>query len=194
MKNMELVIGITGASGVIYGYNLLKVLTDISDSNLHLIISKNAHQLLDFETNLSQADLKNIVQNYYENAVLTASIASGSKKFDAMVIVPCTMSTTAKINSGISDNLITRVADVCLKEKRKLIIVPRETPLNSTHLKNLLELSKKGVVVIPAMPAFYHKPKSMEDLIDFITGKILDNLGIDHELFDRWSGAGQNDR
>ncbi len=186
--SMEIVIGITGASGVIYGVRLLEILSKKQDCNLHLILSNNAIQLIEFETDRKIDDIIKLADHYYDNSDLTASIASGSKIFDRMIIVPCTMSTAAKINIGISDNLITRVADVCLKECRKLLIVPRETPFNTTHLKNLFELSQKNVTVLPAMPAYYHKPQSLEEQIDFIIGKILDILNIEHNLYKRWSG------
>jgi 4-hydroxy-3-polyprenylbenzoate decarboxylase len=185
---MELIIGISGASGVIYGVNLLEVLKTIPNCSVNLIISDNAKQILSFETQFKPEQLPALVDHYYENNDLTAGIASGSMPIDSMVIIPCSMSTAAKVNTGIADNLITRAADVCIKEQRRLIIVPRETPCNSTHLKNLYELSNKGVSVLPAMPGFYHRPKSIDDLVHFITGKILDQLGIDHELYKRWSG------
>ena len=185
---MELVLGITGASGVCYGIDLLDHFSHDQTVNLHLILSDNAKQLIAFETTEAIATVQQKAQHCYDNSDLTPSIASGSKRIDAMAIVPCSMSTAAKINTGIADNLITRVADVCLKEGRKLIIVPRETPLNSTHLKNLSELSSKSVIVLPAMPAFYHQPQGMNDLVSFITGKILDALGLDHNLYQRWEG------
>lgn len=190
---MELIIGITGASGVVYGINLLKSLSQNKDCTIHLIISENAKQLIKFELQQSLTDLTSLANHYYKNSALSSSIASGSKLITGMVIVPCSMSTAAKINTGISDNLITRAADVCLKERRKLIIVPRETPCNSTHLRNLTELSEKGVIILPAMPGFYHLPKSIDELINFITGKILDQLGIEHELYNRWTGDGAKD-
>ncbi len=187
---MDVIIGITGASGVEYGVNLLETLSQMQNVhiNIHLIISENAKKLLKFETKSTLDELNLTANNYYDNSDLGASIASGSKMIECMIIIPCSMSTAAKINTGITDNLITRAADVCIKEHRKLIIVPRETPLNSTHLKNLLELSQKGVLVLPAMPAFYHRPAELNDLITFITGKILDSMGITHELYARWSG------
>ena len=190
---MDIVIGITGASGVIYGLRLMEILSKQQDCILHLIISKNASQLIEYETNKKIEDVSALADFYYDNSDLAADIASGSKLFDIMIIVPCTMSTAAKVNTGISDNLITRAADVSLKEGRKLIIVPRETPLNTTHLYNLLELSKKGVVVLPGMPAFYHKPKNLNDQVEFITGKILDILGIEHNLYKRWSGEDESE-
>lgn len=185
---MELVVAITGASGVIYGINFLKSLQSISDCKVHLIISKNAKELISYETNFQIEDIVKLSDYYYENTNLGAIIASGSKLINGMVIIPCSMSTAAKINTGIADNLVTRAADVCIKEQRKLIIVPRETPCNSTHLRNLLQLSESGVLVLPAMPGFYHKPQQLNDLVNFITGKVLDQLGIDNTLFSRWSG------
>ena len=185
---MEIVIALTGASGVDYGINLLRIFKSISSCQIHLIVSENAKELIDFESNVSLNDIIGYSNFYYENSALSSTIASGSKIIDGMVIIPCSMSTAAKINTGITDNLITRVADVCFKEHRKLIIVPRETPFNSTHLKNMLELSEKGAVILPAAPAFYHKPTNLEDLLNFISGKILDNLGLEHTLYTRWSG------
>jgi 4-hydroxy-3-polyprenylbenzoate decarboxylase len=184
---MELIIGISGASGVIYGIKLLKHLSAEQNCKINLIISDHAKQLIEYETNENIDDLIKLSDHYYENSALESSIASGSKLIEGMVIVPCSMSTLAKINSGITDNLITRAADVSLKEQRKLIVVPRETPCNSIHLRNLAELSTAGVIILPGMPGFYHLPQSIDDLINFITGKILDQLGIDHELFTRWS-------
>jgi 4-hydroxy-3-polyprenylbenzoate decarboxylase len=184
---MELIVAITGASGVIYGISFLKALQSISDCKVHLIVSKNAKDLISYETSYQLEEIMKLSDYSYENTKLDAVIASGSKIIDGMVIIPCSMSTAAKINTGIADNLITRAADVCMKEQRKLIIVPRETPCNSTHLRNLLQLSESGVIVLPAMPGYYHKPQQLNDLVNFITGKVLDQLGIENTLFSRWS-------
>ena len=186
---MELIVSLTGASGVIYGLRLLEVLKSIKGHNVHLIISENAKKLIEFETELDIEDVLKNSNEFYKNSDLSAIIASGSKMIDAMVIIPCSMSTAAKINAGIADNLIVRTADVCLKEKRRLILVPRETPINTTHLTNLLSLSQKGVLILPAMPGFYHKPQVISDQVDFIVGKVLDNLRIPHKLYRRWGGV-----
>ncbi|MDZ5010427.1 UbiX family flavin prenyltransferase, partial [Clostridium perfringens] len=129
-------------------------------------------------------DYKNV--KLEDNNNLFAGVASGSNKYDAVIILPCSMGTLAEISHGLSKNLLCRAADVALKEGRKLIIVPRETPLNSIHLENMLRLSKLGVGIIPAMPGFYHHPTSMNDLVDFLIGKILDYLNINNKLFNKW--------
>jgi 4-hydroxy-3-polyprenylbenzoate decarboxylase len=178
---MKIVIGITGASGVIYGIRLLEVLQE----EKFLIISENGKKLVREETNHHIEDLKSKT-HYYEDHQLDAPLASGSFLFDAMVVVPCSVSTLSKIASGIADTLITRCATVALKERRKLILVPRETPLNTIHLQNMTFLSMQGVVILPPVPAFYSVPQSIDDTINFVVGKILDQLGISHDLFKRW--------
>ena len=181
---MQLIVAITGASGVIYGKRLLEVLR--GHHEVHLIISKNSEKLIEYELKTTKKELAKLANHVYDEDFLNSPISSGSFITDAMVIVPCSMKTLAGIAHGYSENLISRAADVILKEKRKLILVPRETPLNNVHLRNLLELAMQGVIILPAMPAFYHKPKKIEDLTDFIVGKILDSLGLGHELFKRW--------
>ncbi len=181
---MKIVIGITGASGIVYATTLLKYL-EVEET--HLILSKNAECLLEHELDLSVNDVIKLADYNYDNSDLSVSISSGTVKYDAIVIIPCSTSTLSKIASGVTDNLITRVADVCLKEHRKLILVPRETPLNTIHLQNMAKLSSLGVVILPAMPAFYTKPEKIEDMVNFIVGKVLDALGIAHELYTSWS-------
>ncbi len=180
-----IVVGITGASGVIYGIRLLKVLNELNIEN-SLIISDAAKTVINHETNERIEDIIKLADNYYEFDDLTASINSGSFKFDGLVIVPCSMKTLSSIANGYASNTITRVADVSLKEKRKTIIVPRETPLRSIHLENMLSLSKEGAVILPAMPGFYSDNDTIDDQINFIVGKILDSLNIENNIYKRW--------
>lgn len=184
---MRLVMAITGASGVIYGKRLLEVLRN-KKIETHLIISKAAEKVMTHELQVSKEDVEKLAVQYYNVDDLSAPMVSGSYKTDAMIIIPCSMKTLAGIAHGYSDNLILRTADVMLKEKRKLILVPRETPLNVIHLSNMLELARQGVTILPAMPAYYHKPNNINQLVDYVVGKVLDCLSIDHELFLRWSG------
>lgn len=178
---MKIVVAITGASGVAYGIKLLEALEEPP----FLIVSESGKKIIEQETDYTIEDLKGKTI-YYEDHQMEAPLSSGSFLFDAMVIVPCTVSTLSKIASGIADTLITRCACVALKEKRTLIIVPRETPLSTLHLQNMVSLSMQGAVILPAMPAFYYNPRSVDDMVSFVVGKILDILHLDHHLFKRW--------
>ncbi|MDO5824650.1 UbiX family flavin prenyltransferase [Methanobrevibacter sp.] len=180
-----IVVGITGASGAIYGIRLLESLKELNIET-SLVISDLGKVVIESETDYSAEDVINLADNYYNFHDLTASINSGSFKTDGLVIVPCTMKTLSSIAHGYGSNTITRVADVSLKEKRPTIIVPRETPLRSVHLKNMLTLSQEGATILPAMPGFYSNPKTIDDQIDFIVGKILDSLKVENNLFERW--------
>jgi len=182
---MRLVIAITGASGVIYGKRLLEALHSKSIET-HLVISQAAERIIEHELGMTKKTFEKLADHVYEVKDWNSPIVSGSFKTDGMVIVPCSMKTLAGIANGYSDNVILRAADVTLKEKRKLILVPRETPLNVIHLQNMLNLAKQGVLIVPAMPAYYHKPKSIEALVNFIVGKVLDLLGIKNTLHKRW--------
>ena len=155
----------------------------------HLVISQAAKKIIKFEFGSSEKKIEELASYVYEINDWSCPIVSGSFKTDGMIIIPCSMKTLAGIANGFATNVILRAADVTLKEKRKLILVPRETPLNSIHLKNMLELSNLGGYILPAMPAFYHKPKNIDDLIDFIVGRILDLLNIEHSLYQRWNNA-----
>jgi len=183
----RLIIAITGASGVVYGKHLLEVLQK-KKIETHLIVSKTAEKIIAHELEIARSDIEKLADHVYSVDDLIAPIASGSFKTDAMIIIPCSMKTLAGIAHGYAENLILRAADVMLKEKRKLILVPRETPLSVIHLQNMLELAKQGVTILPAMPAYYHKPNNIKDIVDYVVGKALDCLEIDHELFERWSG------
>jgi len=185
---MRLVVGITGSSGVIYGIKVLEVLLKIKIET-HLIISKWGERNVQIETDKSVEFVKSLATRYYNNDDMAAPISSGSFKTDGMAIVPCSMKTLSSIANGYDDSLVSRAAGVCIKESRRLVIVPRETPLSKIHLQNMISLADIGVIVLPAMPGFYQRPKSMDDLITHIAGKILDQFGIEHNIYRRWGEA-----
>ena len=182
---MGIIVAITGATGAIYGVRLLQFLKKL-DISTHLVVSQWAGETLRTETSYTLEDLEKFATHIYDNNELGAAISSGSFKTAGMVIAPCSMKTLAAISCGFSSNLIQRAADVTLKEGKKLILVPRETPLNSIHLENMLKLSRLGVVMMPPMPAFYNKPASVEDIVNQHVGRILDQLGIEHDFIRRW--------
>jgi 4-hydroxy-3-polyprenylbenzoate decarboxylase len=182
---MKILLAITGASGSIYGIRLLEELVK-SGNEVHMIVSEDAKKILKHETNYTFDKIKKKTNFYYKNSDLFAAPSSGSYKLDAMVIVPCSMKTLSAIANGYCDTLISRAGICCLKEERKLILVIRETPLDLPGIKNILSAKQAGAAILPAMPGFYHKPKKIEGLIDFVVGKILDQLGIDNSLFKRW--------
>lgn len=190
----RLVVALTGASGVIYGIRLVEELLK-RDFEVHLIISDPAQIVIEQElkwefTNSVEETFKRYLPSdnlfLYENSNIAAPIASGSFLVDGMVVIPCTMSTVSNIAHGTSKNLLERAADVIIKERRQLVIVPRETPLSSIHLKNMLTLSDLGVYIVPAMPAFYNQPKDIDDMVNFVVGKVLDVLRVEHNLYNRY--------
>lgn len=187
---MRLVVAITGSSGVIYGVRLLEACKKLGVET-ELIISKAAETLIELELGKSAKELQKLAMRSYPPDDLTAPLASGSYQVDGMVIVPCSMKTLGAIANGIADNLITRAADVTLKQNRPLVLVPRETPLNLIHLENMAKLKRAGATILPAMPAFYHKPKEIIDLADFIVGRIFEMFGVEHELYRKWKGRGK---
>jgi len=182
---LRLVVAITGASGAIYGKRLLEVLRK-RGVETHLVVSKAAERVIKHELDMDKHSLERLASYTYDVNDLSAPLVSGSFKTDGMVVIPCSMKTLAGIANGYSDNLILRAGDVTIKERRPLIIVVRETPFNAIHLRNMLKLARLGVIILPASPAFYHKPKTLGDLVDYIVGKVLDILGIEHELYERW--------
>jgi len=184
---MRIIIGITGASGSIYGVRLIDVLK-AAGCEIHAVVSESGWQVLEYECGLTRNDIRDKVSVLHDINNIAASIASGSFRTDAMVIVPCSMRTLGAIANGIADSLLTRAADVMLKEGRSLLLVPRETPLNAIHLENMLKLARIGVKMIPASPGFYHRPQDIQSLIDMMVGKICDMLNIEHNLFERWQG------
>lgn len=187
-RKKKIIIGVTGASGTTYAIDLIKKLKEISTVETHGVISMWAKRNLKLESDMGLRELEDLLDFHYSISDLGAKIASGSFLIDGMVITPASMKTVAAISMGYSDNLIARAADVTLKEQRKLIIVPRETPLNTIHLENLTKLSIMGVQIIPPIPAFYNHPQSIQDLVDHQTMKILDALGIENEIGGRWEG------
>lgn len=181
---MRVVLGITGASGAIYGYRLLEKLHE-ANVEVKVIITRTGLQILEEEMGFGEKELSKFGK-VYRDYDLRAPMASGSYIFDAMVIAPCSMKTLGCIANGIASSLVTRAADVAMKEGRKLVLVLRETPLNIVHLRNMLRAAEAGAVVMPACPGFYHKPKTLEGLVDHMVGKVLDQLGIKHSLYRRW--------
>jgi 4-hydroxy-3-polyprenylbenzoate decarboxylase len=179
-------VAITGASGVIYGIRMLEVLKMKVET--HFIMSEWGAKTVKIETGRTAEYVRSLATKCYEDDNMAAPMSSGSFKTDGMVIVPCSMKTLASIANAFDDSLVSRAAGVCLKEQRKLVLVPRETPLSKIHLDNMSKLADAGAVILPAMPGFYHRPKTMEDLIDHVVGKVLDQFNIDHGLFRRWGG------
>ena len=185
----RVVVGITGASGISYGIRLLEVLKEF-DVEVHLTCSPSASLVNKHEGDGRSWDkVLDLADIVHDNDNLAASIASGSFKVKAMAIVPCSGTTLGKLAAGISDNLVTRAALVMLKERRQLILVPRETPLSTIYIDNMLKLSNAGAIIAPASPAFYNKPETLDDNINFIVGRVLDLLGYDSTIFSRWEGS-----
>ena len=188
MANKRLIIGITGTTGVIFGVRMVEYLREHQDNiETYLVISEVAKKLIKLETSTTSDSLSEKATYHFEPENLAAPIASGSFLTDGMIIIPCSMKTLAAIANGYSDNLIARAADVVLKERRRLVIVTRETPLNTIHLKNMLTLSEAGAIILPPVPAFYYKPKTIDEMINYTIGKVLDVFGIGHKLFERWN-------
>jgi 4-hydroxy-3-polyprenylbenzoate decarboxylase len=183
----SLIVAMSGASGVIYGVRLLQELKT-RNIDVHLIVSPVAEMNLQLETGIRLDALSKLATHGYDVKDLSAPISSGSFQVDGMVVVPCSTRTLSAVANGNSDNLITRAADVTLKEKRPLVLVPREMPFNVIHLRNMLFLAEIGAVILPACPAFYDQPKSIDQLVDHVVGKVMDVLRIEHNLFRRWQG------
>lgn len=182
---MRLVVGMTGSSGIVYGIRMLEVLKRCN-VDVHLIMTEWAKKCLALETDFDLSHLKSLAGSYSEDSNMAASVSSGTHKTDGMIIIPCSMKTLSSIANGYEETLVARAAGVTIKESRKLVIVPRETPLTSIHLENMLKLARIGIVVLPAMPGFYNKPKNVDDLINHVVGKCLDQFNIEHDLFKRW--------
>lgn len=183
---MKLVIAITGASGVIYGIRALEVLKRLGVET-HLVLSEWGEKTIKIETDKDGDYVRSLATRVYDDLNMAAPVSSGSFKTDGMAVIPCSMKTLASIANGLDDTLVARAADVCIKESRKVVLVPREAPLSRIHLENMGRLAGlPNVVIMPAMPGFYHRPKTLEELVDHVVGKVLDQFGIQHELFKRW--------
>lgn len=187
MGTRRLVVGMTGATGVIFGVRLLEVL-QTADIESHLIVSKWAQQNLTHETDYSIDTIRALADVVHAPGDMGATLSSGSFPVDGMVVVPCSASSLAAIAHGTTTHLVHRAADVTLKEGRKLVLVVRETPLNTIHLENMLRLSRMGVVILPPMPAFYNHPQSVRDIVDHIVVRVLDQFGVAVEFARRWDG------
>ena len=185
---MILIIGITGATGVIYGIRLLEVLSAIDDVETHLILSEASRQIIKYETDKKVEEIEKLADFSYRVDDIGVRLASGSFKRDGMIIAPCTIKTMSALANSYSDNLLVRSGDVTLKEGKKLVLLVRETPLHIGHIKNMERLCEMGATIMPPVPAFYHRPKTILDIVDHTVGKALDLFGIEHNLFPRWSG------
>ena len=181
----RIVIGISGASGVIYGIKMLRLLQE-KDFQTHLIISESGRQNIEIETSHKADDVAAMADFTYDNRDVGAALASGSYLTEGMVVVPCTIKTLSGIANSYTNNLLVRAADVTLKEKRKLVLVVRETPLHVGHLNLMMKAANMGAHILPPVPSFYHQPKTIDDIIHQTVGKIFDYLGIEHNLFTRW--------
>jgi 4-hydroxy-3-polyprenylbenzoate decarboxylase len=193
MPSRRLIVAITGATGAVYGMRLLEVLRPMREVETHLLISDagvlNLHQELD----LGRKEVEALADVTYSVRDVGAAIASGSFQSDGMVIAPCSMKTLAAVAHGLSDNLITRAADVVLKERRRLVLMVRETPFNLAHLRNMAAVTEMGGIIFPPLPAFYHKPQTITDMVDHTVGRVLDLFDIAHALAPRWSGMKKED-
>jgi 4-hydroxy-3-polyprenylbenzoate decarboxylase len=185
---MRLVVGISGSTGAIYGVRLLEVLRNSPEIETHLVVSPSAQQTIEYETGWRVGDVLDMASVVYEHRDVGAAISSGSFPTDGMIVAPCSIKTLSSIANSYNDNLLSRAADVCLKERRKLVMLVRETPLHRGHLKLMLEVSENGGVILPPMPSFYHLPKTVDDIVNQTVQKALDQFGIEKGLFQRWTG------
>ncbi|HZO95396.1 MAG TPA: UbiX family flavin prenyltransferase [Candidatus Baltobacteraceae bacterium] len=186
----RLIVGVTGASGSVYAFAALRALAAVPDVETHLVVSDQARRTIPLETEGSAEELEALADVVHRDEDLAASISSGSFRTDGMLVIPCSMRTAASIAYSLNANLLVRAADVCLKEKRPLVLVVRETPLHLGHLRTLAQLAEIGATILPPVPGWYSRPASVEDIVVHTVGKALDQVGIDAKLFRRWSGPG----
>jgi len=191
---MRLIVAITGSSGAIYGVRLLEALRAARKAEVHLVISKAGRLTLALETGRKVRDVEKLAQHVHRDEDLAASIASGSFKTAGMIVAPCSMKTLSGIVHSYADNLVVRAADVVLKERRKLVLMPRETPLHVGHCRLLLQAAEMGAIIAPPMPAFYNAPRTLEDAVDHSVGRVLDLFDIDSALVRRWKGTKKRTR
>jgi polyprenyl P-hydroxybenzoate/phenylacrylic acid decarboxylase-like protein len=182
----RLVVGLSGSSAPQLGVHMLRVLQRIDEVESHLVLSAGSLRTIDLEMGIAPSELRALADVSYEVGDMAAAISSGSFLTMGMVVIPCSMRTLGALAAGVTGDLVTRAADVCLKERRRLVLVPRETPLNLIHIRNMETLTLAGATILPPMPAFYHHPKTIDDLLDQLCGKVLDQFQIEHDLFDRW--------
>lgn len=182
----RIVVGISGASGVTYGVRILQLLQD-SDIETHLILSSAGKTNIHLETEHSPEEVAAMATKVYDDADMTAAVSSGSFLTDGMIVAPCTIKSLSGIANSYTTNLLVRAADVCLKEKRKVVLVIRETPLHKGHLRLMVQAADMGAHILPPAPSFYHKPKTIQDIVDQTIGKVFDYMGIEHNLFMRWN-------
>jgi flavin prenyltransferase len=185
---LRLVVGITGASGVIYGIRLLQALSRAKDVETHLVISEAAEENILYETDWTIDKIKGLANYTYDVTDIGAAPSSGSFKRDGMIVIPCSIKTMAALSISYNENLIVRAGDVTLKERKPLVLLVRETPFHSGHLESMLKLSRMGAIIMPPIPAFYHKPKMIDDLINHSVGRVLEVFNIEHNLYERWTG------
>jgi len=187
---VRLIVGITGATGVVYAIRLLESLKEINNLDVYLIMSEWAKKNLEIETDFSLDYVESLAGEVFDNADLGSKVSSGSFVTDGMIIAPCSMKSLSSIANGYCESLISRAADVILKEGRKLVLSPRETPLSAVHLENMLKLSRLGVRIVPPMPAFYNRPGELEEIVEHHVMKILDQFGLESRRAKRWNGNG----
>jgi flavin prenyltransferase len=191
-RRMRIIVAITGATGAQIGIQILKTLRSLNVET-HLIISKWAGETIKYETDYTTATVRSLADYSYNSHDLSAPISSGSYRVDGMIVAPCSVKTLAAINAGICDDLITRAADVCLKERRRVVLSVRETPLSEIHLRNMLDVTRAGAIIAPPVMALYTRPSSIEDVISQMVGRILDLFDLDARNFERWEGMRKED-
>jgi 4-hydroxy-3-polyprenylbenzoate decarboxylase len=185
----RIIVGISGASGVIYGIRLLEVLKEIEGIETHLILTPGARITMKLEGTLPPEEVERLADRVHAPENLAASLSSGSFKTEGMIVAPCSMKSLSMIALSLNDNLLVRAADVVLKERRKLVLIPRETPLHLGHLRAMTAITEMGGIILPPVPSFYHGPRTIGDIIDQTVGKALDQFAIPHNLFNRWAGG-----